>query len=77
MMALFVSAASAEQTDVRPRKFSIHLGFPVSFFGGESFIKESAGMSMGFLATPRNLFMLELNFGAGTSKQVGTFSYYE
>ena len=77
MMALFASAASAQQTDVRSRKFSIHLGFPVSFFGGESFIKESVGMSMGFLATPRNLFMLDLNFGAGPSKQIGTFSYYE
>jgi len=33
-------------------------------------------MSIGFLATPRNLFMLEFNGGTSPSKQVGTFSYY-
>ena len=81
MMELFVSAASAQQTEARPGKFSIHLGTPLPVFGGKSFIgkilDENVGISMGLLAAQKNLFLLELNFGAGHSKEVGRFIYYE
>lgn len=77
MMTLGVVTVSAQQTDVRPGKFSVHLGYPLPVFGGKSFIgKENAGLSIGLLTTPRNLFMLGLNFGDGPSKQIGTYSYY-
>ncbi|MDR2882722.1 MAG: outer membrane beta-barrel protein [Alistipes sp.] len=76
--ALLLCAGVQAQTptEERPGKFSVHLGVPLLSVGGETFSKEAGGISLGLLATPKNLFMLDLNFGDSRPKLVGDFTYY-
>jgi hypothetical protein len=73
--ALLLTGAAAAQTpaEVKPGKFSVHFGATALAMDGGG--GGGVALSLGLLATPKDLFMFEFDNGFGTGEQIGTYSY--
>ncbi len=68
-----MTAAPAQQTEIRHRRFSIKVGPSAFFMGGQTFEGGAAGVA--FMPTPKQQVALEIGVGFGKNDKVGSFSY--